>query len=318
MERLPADVLYEISTSLTSNAVTLKDKYNNAAQIINLCKTNKRFNQIYCSNNKIWKELWQRDIGGRLPNNVREKYLNILQELQNKSMDDIILYSSKNGYLQLVKYSLANGGRIIQEDYDEENEEWLREENIMNIAIHNGQLEIVQYLLQQKEIKGSLSYYLREAAIAGQREIADYLIGLGADIHDEYDRIMPLTAQEGQVEMFKYLLQLGGDIHAWSDNSIRAAVATGQVEMVKFLVNEGINLNGGNMIWAARNGHLEMVKYLQSQGVDIHYDNDKPLEYAAIDKRKKIVEYLLANGANPNNLSNNIAKRNIRKMGIDL
>lgn len=54
MENLPADVLYEISTALAGNPVDIKDKINNSKQILELCKVNKRFNQLYCKNDKIW------------------------------------------------------------------------------------------------------------------------------------------------------------------------------------------------------------------------------------------------------------------------
>lgn len=77
---LPADVLYNISLALAGKNVNIKDKIENAKQIGRLCKTNKRFNNLYCKNDKIWKELYERDIGGELPkDNIRHHYLRLLE-----------------------------------------------------------------------------------------------------------------------------------------------------------------------------------------------------------------------------------------------
>ena len=218
MERLPADILYEISKKLTSNNTTLQDKYDSTIQIINLCKTNKRFDRLYCQNDKIWQELWLQNINNNLHGYGKNKYIKILHDTKDSNIEDVLLFASKHDYLELARYCIQNGARIVQEDSDGEDEE-----NALTIAIENGHLKMVNYLMQQEEMKNdniSLWYYLVIAAENGQFKIVDYFIQLGADIHEELDRIMPITAQAGQLEMFKYLRSLGGDIHAWYNQSL--------------------------------------------------------------------------------------------------
>lgn len=314
LNELPSDILYEITSKITANQSSLKDKFNNANQIINLCKTNKRFNQVYFKNDKIWKELWLRDIDSNLDHYSKNKYLNILNKLKNKSMDDILLYASKYDYLELAKYALDRGARIIQEDYDESEDEWLREEDALTTAIENGHLRMVNYLWQKVD-KAEVApwYYLVKAAENGYIEIVDYFIELGADINSEFVRIVPITAQAGQLEMLKYLVSLGADIHAWNDQALAVALSNKHFKVADYLINNGLPLQPIHLIWAVRDKNLLAVKYLLQHGLDINAVvgnySTTALEMAVRGKNTKIIKYLLENGADINLLPKNLRQR---------
>ncbi len=69
MERLDKDELFTLA------------KNSNVRDLLSLCITNKRFNQLICENANIWKYLLKRDydfdyVG---PKNPKKLYLNLLK-----------------------------------------------------------------------------------------------------------------------------------------------------------------------------------------------------------------------------------------------
>lgn len=105
---LPVDILYNIALALAGKNVSIKDKINNYKQIIRMCKINKRFNQLYCKEDRIWRELWIRDISEDIvpTENIRKKYLETLYRANDWNMAGNLQFAGDRGYLQLAEILL--------------------------------------------------------------------------------------------------------------------------------------------------------------------------------------------------------------------
>lgn len=180
MERLPADVLYEISMALAGKPVYWEDKLNNAKQIINLCKVNKRFNQLYCKNDRIWRELWLRDISTTLPKeNIKNKYIAVLKNLINRYSEPLE-YPSANGYDQALKHDLQ-----IYRYYE------ITISNALITAAENGHLNAVKVLLDNGAwVDASGGRPLFYSVLNGHFDVVKYLVDRGADIHIGRNRVV--------------------------------------------------------------------------------------------------------------------------------
>jgi hypothetical protein len=107
-EHMPADVLRNIALALAGEKVSTKDKLNNAKQIVQMCQINKRFKQIYCDNEEIWKQLYQRDIGTPVPQqNIKNDYITLLELKVNPDKFSIeeLRELSNSGNLHIVNAS---------------------------------------------------------------------------------------------------------------------------------------------------------------------------------------------------------------------
>lgn len=206
MENLPADVLYQISLALAGQPVNLQDKLNNAKQIINLCKVNKRFNQIYCKDDRIWKELWLKDISTILPsNNIKDKYITVLKEVNEYWGTELIQHCSKYGYDIILKNILENRKLYPLTLY-----------NALVTASENGQLNIVKLLLDYDPELGDIhETALFKAVQGGYFEIVKYLVEHGADVHifddyiiEEAENIYKTKNDENSKRIYEYLISL--------------------------------------------------------------------------------------------------------------
>lgn len=228
MENLPADVLYQISISLAGQQVSLQDKYNNALQIINLCKVNKRFNQLYCKGDRIWKELWIKDFGSN-PNEyidpnlksveetnmylkskyrgIKEKYIKELNRLKDLSPNELLIEASSYNYLSMAKYAVGQGADVNYDPYDYPTP--------VNTAAMGGNLEVFKYLVGQGadiyEFEGALYY----ASVNNFFNIVDYMLNLKLDPDNFYTTIRNLI-DEKQFYEAEYLLKKDLEKHILS------------------------------------------------------------------------------------------------------
>lgn len=96
LSKLPADVLYELAQALAGNSINIQDKINNVRDIGSMCQLNKRFNQLYCQNDRLWKELWLKDISSKLPKgDPKKEYI--------QALDNLNIYSESTGLIQSIK-----------------------------------------------------------------------------------------------------------------------------------------------------------------------------------------------------------------------
>lgn len=145
MEYLPADILYLISYILNSQNIDYKEKLNNTKEILKLCRINKRFNELYGKNSKIWPDLWKRDISDNLPqDNVKNNYTQALSNLISRIIpsDPISISNAfEHNYDRALKNILSIFNIKLSFVYD-----------VFRTASQKGNLDIINYILNKYEI----------------------------------------------------------------------------------------------------------------------------------------------------------------------
>ncbi len=137
---------------------------------------------------------------------------------------------------------------------------------------------------------------LFSAASCGNKAVAEFLVGLGADIRGRAkDGRTPLhtAADHGNRETVEYFLSVGADVMArdeYGNTPLHAAVSSGITETVELLISKGaeVNVVGQNgmtpLHLAAREYSKENVELLIKSGAEVDKrDNDgrTPLHWAA-------------------------------------
>lgn len=109
MENLPADILYTIGLKLDENALNINEKLVAAKEIIKMCKVNKRFKNLYCSNDphqNIWIELWNK--------NITSKPIIFGQDWNYFYYGRLDEYSKKNNGDKLVDAIIAGDDKMVE------------------------------------------------------------------------------------------------------------------------------------------------------------------------------------------------------------
>jgi len=127
----------------------------------------------------------------------------------------------------------------------------------------------------------------------------------------------------GDLEFLKTIVSEGVDVEIedyWGRTPLIYASGYGHLEIVKYLIEkhnanvEAKNNCGENpLIYASLNGPLEIVKYLIEEcNANVETKNkfgNTPLIYASIYGHLEIVKYLIENGANYEELIEELEKR---------
>jgi ankyrin repeat protein len=182
----------------------------------------------------------------------------------------------------------------------------------LNIAVRDGQADIVQQLLNNKvnpNTKKNDSTPLYIAAMHGYSEITNALLKKGAHIDEECHGFTPLSAAacNGKIKTVEVLLSGGADVNKRSSNgstAIDVAVNGGHDKVVKALLKAGADIdevycNTTLLQTAAMTGEVETVKLLISNGADINYssNNYPPILYAAELGHAEVIKELVKAGA---------------------
>ncbi len=143
----------------------------------------------YKGTDRTWSEYYIKDLRKINPNNAKNKLIlgsergrldHVIISLKNGATnihggnDYALIWASKNGHLDIVKYLISAGANIhAYNDY------------ALRMASLNGHLEVVKYLVELKpdgaNIHASDDYALRLASRYGQIEVVNYLVGKGAN-----------------------------------------------------------------------------------------------------------------------------------------
>ena len=119
-------------------------------------------------------------------NNLRMAYL-LLQNGANvhAQNDRVLIHSSKNGYLDLVKFLISVGANVFDKNDDGNSP--------IILASEHGHLDVVDYLisvganLDDKNNRGYNSIFL--AYRNNKLDIVKLLIEKGANIHEQFDNV---------------------------------------------------------------------------------------------------------------------------------
>ena len=151
-------------------------------------------------------------------------------------------------------------------------------------------------------------------ASGGHREIAELLLGKGADVNakDNQSGNTPLhtAARYGRKEIGELLTEHGADVNAKNDDGMTPlgrAIKYRQPKIANFLRKNGSKMGEAfkikapslSIYQAAAQGRIEIVKHHLATGKDVNSKNavGTPLHWAASEGQKEIVELLIANGA---------------------
>ena len=184
--------------------------------------------------------------------------------------------------LEMLKELINQGADINAENNDEE--------TILHLSARakKPNIELVKYLLENKEIKQNLEVRqkngwtaLHIAAFYGNLERLSELINQGADINaatNNEETILHLAsrAQKPNIELLKYLLEnkeIKQKLEARQKNgwtALHIAAFYGNLERLSELINQGADINAENnaketilnLAARAQKPNVELVKYL--------------------------------------------------------
>ncbi len=197
-------------------------------------------------------------------------------------INNLLVYSAKEGELPLVIYSISKGADI--NEYSGLALRWAAEAN---------HYEIVKYLVENGANDISLAFL--NASMEGNIDIVKYLVEKGANIHFQNDQALILASIRGRLRVVKYLIEKGADIHINSDQPLRDASEYGHLGIVEYLIENSADIHAeadAALIYASKEGHYDIVKYLVENGADVSARNFLSFSEAKENGHEKIVEYL--------------------------
>jgi ankyrin repeat protein len=183
-------------------------------------------------------------------------------------------------------------------------------QSAMLMAVYTGRKEIRDLLLAR-----GVALELHEAAAAGQlarvKEIVEKDPALAKSFSPDGFPVFALPAVFGHLEVAEYLLGKGADVNAAATNgtgynALTGAVASGHTSIVAWLLANGAEPNyryGAGyspLLTAAANGHLGIVSLLLASGADLHAkanDGKTALSFAQQRGHAEVTEFLRSHGA---------------------
>ncbi|MDR1290422.1 MAG: ankyrin repeat domain-containing protein [Planctomycetaceae bacterium] len=196
----------------------------------------------------------------------------------------------------------------------------------LNIAIQENNTEMVRLLVKYganiNKKPGYGDSFLYDAVCNENIEMVKVLVDAGANVNHKSNSGVPIQAalSKGNAEIVDYLVEHGADIESrtnWiqgeqiytGSTPIFSAVVGGDGELIQKLIDAGADIhvtgNYGNTLLhiAAEKGLMKWVEYFLDNGLDIEAENRnhyRPLHWAAMNKRKEVVQYLMKRGASVN------------------
>ncbi len=185
-------------------------------------------------------------------------------------------------------------------------------------AVNNGNIEEVKVILEsdpeklESLDKGGYTPLIR-AVIHGQSEIAEYLIGKGADLEaKERHRMTPLfwAINQQHSSIARMLIEKGANVKAintFQAQPIIPASERNMIDIVELLIEKGADVNvmsrmGSAIHRAAFKGNAEIAKILADNGANLEsiIRSMTPLHLACNSGKAEVVKLLIEKGADVN------------------
>ncbi len=141
---------------------------------------------------------------------------------------------------------------------------------------------------------------LYRAAVLGYKDVCEFLLDGGADIHSDEDSALCYAATKGHKDVCALLFDRGAHVHAIDNSPLRHAAMNGHKDVCALLLDSGADIHALSdcaLRWAAREGHTGVVELLLDRGADIHAQNDAALKLAKAEGHKDVCALLIARGA---------------------
>nr|XP_058942638.1 putative ankyrin repeat protein RF_0381 [Pocillopora verrucosa] len=224
-----------------------------------------------------------------------------------------LIIAVKQNHIEIVKYLLQKGADISLTTED-------KKRNALHIASQEGSVAVIEMLLSydlrpdSRDGKGNTP--LARAAACGHIEAVNCLLKHGADplLKGQDGRnLLHFAAQSGNVIIIETMLSKGFDIDARDETlgvtPLMVSIASGKLEAAKYLLEKGadksLKTTPGKLPLlsiASVAGSIAAVEMLLSHGCNIDArdsEGNTPLMHATRLGNTEVVEYLLAQGANP-------------------
>lgn len=173
----------------------------------------------------------------------------------------------------------------------------------------NGNLERVISLIDESADIKKKNRILIIAIENGFLDIVKYLISIGADIHLENDILIHLAIKHNQTEIISFMIDNGADIYSNGDIVTYNAVINNNTDTVKLLVQHDKKIHEkycNALQLLAKRGNLDTLEYLIDYGtinkkeflllgVDIYDAHLKALNEACAHDHLHIVSFLIEN-----------------------
>ena len=141
---------------------------------------------------------------------------------------------------------------------------------------------------------------LYRAALLGYKNVCEFLLDCGADIHSGEDLALCYAASKGHKDLCALLLDRGAYIDAFHNFPLRYAAGHGHKDVCALLLDSGADIHAMNdcaLRWAACEGHARVVELLLDRGADIHAQNDAAVNAAKTERHKDVCDLLIVRGA---------------------
>lgn len=164
------------------------------------------------------------------------------------------------------------------------------------------------------------------AARSGDTSEVKRIVSSGAKL-DEQSRYgwtaLMFAAWKGRTESVRILLDAGADPNIFSDSvpsqfetvtghprssALQEAVRNGHLSIAKILIEGGAAIDPGSVALAGRTGDIKFLSYLVQEGAELNTSSRNafyatPLCTAAASGKLEAVEWLIENGADPNQIA---------------
>ena len=224
-----------------------------------------------------------------------------------------LMIAVKRNHVEVVKYLLQKGADISLTTES-------NKRNALHIASQYGSVEAMEMLLSydlrpdSRDVEGNTP--LACAAASGQIEAVNCLLKHGADpfLKGKHGRsLLHFAAQSDNVIIIETMLSKGLDIDSRGETQgetpLMLSIASGKLEAAKYLLEKGadesLKSTPGKISLlsiASGAGSIAAIEMLLSHGCNIDSRDgggDTALMRAATLGNTEVVEYLLAQGANP-------------------
>ena len=194
---------------------------------------------------------------------------------------DIILHSSKNGHLHILKhfFKVSDNNIPAAELCDS-----------FRFAVKGGYLEVVKYLVSLGAYVFNTYYGLSVAASSGYFEMVKYFCEVGVDVRADHSSAFLKAATNGHLSIVMYLVSMGSEIRHYEDYALRNASMYGHLDVVMYLVSLGLDIHSCEdqaVQRASENGHYEVANYLISIGADISKTTERYKRYITFCEKMK-------------------------------
>lgn len=234
---------------------------------------------------------------------------------------DELIYGSKVGNMDIVKSAISKGAKcwnsallnacrggnidIVELMFSMCEKSGLNPDiTELSKCLYNacecGHTHIVEYIISKADNKLIWDSGFHGACSGGNLELVEYMISKieAPEYKNNLKYGFYNACENGHMDVIKYLIYKGGADY-WTDG-LRLACFGGKLSVAEFMIEKGAEFCHIGFYTACENGNLDIVKLIVST-FNINKQRFKSgLEYACMNGRKDIVEFLIPNVLNLN------------------